>query len=118
MTWDDLEMVTFRQTQDGLWSFTAYRKPFEMWRSNVGLPDVFACMEQIIECLGEEAAAAAVRAAESVKAKARPGKTRAVPPAGEKSKPAGDGPVIRPVRGVLDDGPMTLRVKRPRPKRD
>lgn len=48
MTWDDIEMVNLRQTTDGSWSYTAYRKPFEMWRSNKGLPDVFACMEQII----------------------------------------------------------------------
>lgn len=48
MTWDDIEMINLRQTTDGNWSFTAYRKPFEMWRSNKGLPDVFACMEQII----------------------------------------------------------------------
>lgn len=118
MTWDDLEMVTFRQTQDGQWSFTVYRKPFVMWRSNVGLPDVFACMEQIIECLGEEAAAAAALAADASKVKGRAGRTRAVPPAGEKSKPAGDDREIRPLRGVLDDPPMQLGVKRRRPRRD
>jgi len=47
MSWDDLEMVTFRRTTDARWSFTVYGPGFKMICSNRGLEDVFACVEQI-----------------------------------------------------------------------
>lgn len=47
MSWDELEMVTLRKTTDGGWSFTVYGPGFKMICSNRGLPDAFACIEQI-----------------------------------------------------------------------
>lgn len=88
MMWDDLEMVNLRQTTDGRWSYTAYAKPFEMWRSNKGLPDVFACVEEI---MGEIALAAAEeeKAAKALAAMvARPKKKKANASGGMKSRPA------------------------------
>lgn len=54
MSWDDLEMVTFRRTTDGGWSFTVYGPDFRMVCSNRGLPDVFAGIEQIQHWLESE----------------------------------------------------------------
>ena len=48
MTWDELAMVNLQSKGDGGWSYTAYRRPFSLWRSNKGLPDVFACIEDIM----------------------------------------------------------------------
>lgn len=88
MTWDDVEMVNLRQTTDGRWSYSAYRKPFDMWRSNKGLPDVFAIVEEIQNELAaataeEEAAAKALAA--SVVTRVKKGRSAS---GGMKSKPA------------------------------
>ena len=72
MTWDDLEMVNLRQTTDGKWSYTAYRKPFAMWLSNRGLEDVFACVEQITVELAKEPVASGGMGTEPAAAEARP----------------------------------------------
>ena len=48
MTWDELAMVNLQSKGDGGWSYTAYKRPFSLWRSNKGLPDVFACIEDIM----------------------------------------------------------------------
>jgi hypothetical protein len=49
MTWDDLAMVNLQSKPDGSWSYTAYKRPFALWRSNKGLPDVFCCMEDMMK---------------------------------------------------------------------
>lgn len=49
MSWDDLAMVNLQSRPDGSWSYTAYRKPFALWRSNKGLPDVFLCIEDLMK---------------------------------------------------------------------
>lgn len=54
MSWDDLEMVTFRRTTDARWSFTVYGPGFKMICSNRGLEDVFQCIEQIQHWLATE----------------------------------------------------------------
>lgn len=62
MTWDELAMVNLQSKGDGGWSYTAYKRPFSLWRSNKGLPDVFACIEDIMheidlaECVEQAAA--------------------------------------------------------------
>ena len=88
MTFDDLEMINLRQTVDWKWSFSAYRKPFTLWRSNKDLPYVFVCMEQIMQCIAqvndEE-----VHPPPPAELTPRKRIVRALkPPAGEKSKPA------------------------------
>ncbi|TXH51711.1 MAG: hypothetical protein E6Q97_17795 [Desulfurellales bacterium] len=120
MTWDDIEMMNFRQTTDGNWSFTAYRKPFAMWRSNKGLPDVFACIEQIqaelvLETKAEEEAAKAM-----AKGVAGNAASKRKSSGGMGSEPAGKPAQIEPVRGELNDPPMVLKVssrRRPRKRR-
>jgi hypothetical protein len=59
--WDDLAMVNLQSKGDGGWSYTAYKKPFSLWRSNKGLPDVFACVEDIMHeiCLADDLEGAA-----------------------------------------------------------
>lgn len=49
MSWDELAMVNLQSKGDGSWSYTAYMRPFALWRSNKGLPDVFACIEDIMK---------------------------------------------------------------------
>ena len=49
MNWSDLSMVNLQSKEDGTWSYTAYKKPFAMWRSNKGLPDVFMCIEELMQ---------------------------------------------------------------------
>lgn len=56
MSADDLAMVNFHRAGDGSWSWTAYRKPMEMWRSNTSCSDIFECVEQIVWCLDEQTA--------------------------------------------------------------
>lgn len=56
MSSDDLAMVNFHQRAAGDWSWTAYRKPMAMWRSNKGCADVFECLEQLVACIWEETA--------------------------------------------------------------
>lgn len=41
-------MVNLQSKGDGSWSYTAYQRPFALWRSNKGLPDVFCCIEDIM----------------------------------------------------------------------
>ena len=62
MNWDDLAMVNLQSKDDGGWSYTAYKRPFTLWRSNKGLPDVFACIEDIMHeiCLADDLEGAAV----------------------------------------------------------
>ena len=48
MTFDDLVMVNLQAKTDGSWSYTAYARPFALWRTNKGLPDVFCCIEDIM----------------------------------------------------------------------
>jgi hypothetical protein len=54
--WDDLAMVNLQSKPDGSWSYTAYKRPFALWRSNKGLPDVFCCIEDIMHeiCLADD----------------------------------------------------------------
>jgi hypothetical protein len=56
MSGDDLAMVNFHLRASGDWTWTAYRKPMEMWRSNSGCADVFECLEQLVGCMWEETA--------------------------------------------------------------
>lgn len=48
MTWDDLCMVNLQSTEEGKWSYSAYGIGFGIYRTNKGLPDVFACIEEIM----------------------------------------------------------------------
>lgn len=47
MNWADLSMVNFHARSDGRWSWTAYRRPHVMWRSNYGLEDPIACLLEL-----------------------------------------------------------------------
>lgn len=55
MTPDDLSMVNLHAGQDGTWSWTAYRKPHQMWRSNKGVSDFWLCLEQLALEMANEA---------------------------------------------------------------
>lgn len=101
MTWDDLEMVTFKRTADNRWSFTVYGPGFCMWRSNRGLEDVFVAVMQIQECLdqsaAEEEAAMKAAASEVVKPKVKRKRAsggRRSESAGEPADPAGQMPTV------------------------
>jgi len=54
MTTDDLSMVNLHRTGGGGWSWTAYRKPHELWRTNKGVTDFWLCFEELQGCLAEE----------------------------------------------------------------
>jgi hypothetical protein len=54
MTPDALSMVNLHAKPDGSWSWTAFRKPHSMWRSNTGVTDFWLCLEQLSLCLAEE----------------------------------------------------------------
>jgi len=56
MTTDDLSMVNLHRTGGGGWSWTAYRKPHELWRTNKGVADFWMCFEELQSCLEEETA--------------------------------------------------------------
>lgn len=70
MSGDDLAMVNFHQQQAGSWSWTAYRKPMVMWRSNKGCDDLYQCMEQLVACMWEETALEETEAAQRAAAHA------------------------------------------------
>ena len=56
MTTDDLSMVNLHRTGGGGWSWTAYRIPHELWRTNKGVVDFWMCFEELQSCLEEETA--------------------------------------------------------------
>lgn len=92
--WDDLEMVSLRRTTTNGWSFTVYADGFRMVLSNRDLPDVFACLEQILGWMGESVDASG----------------------GMKSEPAVHPAQIIAVTGELNDPPMVLKVSSRRPR--
>jgi len=54
VTTDDLSMVNLHRTGGGGWSWTAYRTPHELWRTNKGVTDFWLCFEELQGCLEEE----------------------------------------------------------------
>lgn len=89
MKWDDLVMVNLQRTANGNWSFTAYGSDYRVWRSNKGLSDVYACIEQIQECMTEELTdkAGLVEALKAVSGVED--SESSIPPGGEKPPSAG-----------------------------
>ena len=54
MTTDDLAMVNLHRTNAGGWSWSAYKLPHELWRTNKGVADFWLCFEELQQCLVEE----------------------------------------------------------------
>jgi len=54
MTTDDLAMVNLHRTGGGGWSWSAYKLPHELWRTNKGVADFWLCFEELQQCLVEE----------------------------------------------------------------
>ena len=89
MSGDDLSMINLQQTSDGKWSWTAYRKPHQMWRSNKDCADIFECVEQLVGCMSEETQAeeARVKVLAQMTLTSKGGEDKSS--GGMKSKPAG-----------------------------
>lgn len=47
MQFADLSMINLHRRSDGKWSYTAYKLPHQMWRSNTGLTDPLICLNEI-----------------------------------------------------------------------
>lgn len=109
MKWSELVMINLQRTADGRWSFTAYGPDYKVWRSNRGLQDVFACVEQI-HGETEEGISAEAEADFYTRHEVEANSAAdLVPPAGERTQSADGSKRRRKQSGVFVAGPANFK---------